>query len=231
MRVTEEQADAWLQELTKGIRRCYAANDSLRAHATEIELLALRSARSWSSSTSGRRASNGGHRAEEVATDYVLFFIGRASGRVRLAGCTRRLRRDLPQRGHPDREDAGALAKGECDPRALRPHRPLRVSRLAVILTPRACGPGLSRSPHPREAASRDRPAAAEPRDRSRATSLRRDPPARPTRRPHRRVLPSSRLMCDGDIGAPSGRSIGGVSGTATLGVLGCVCAGEVARW
>src|SRR3989442_14359302 len=71
---------------------------------------------------------------------YVLFFIAHASRRVWVAGCTRNPTAEwvtqqarnlaldvsdtgarLPQRRHPDREDAGAGTKGERDRREVRP--------------------------------------------------------------------------------------------------------------
>src|SRR5438128_2303692 len=42
------------------------------------------------------------------------------------------LRRGVPERGYPDREDARAITEGERPRRALRQNRPLRVSRLAA---------------------------------------------------------------------------------------------------
>ena len=47
-----------------------------------------------------------------------------------------RLRRRLRQRRHRDHQDAGASAEGERDRRALRPHRPRRVPRLATDREP-----------------------------------------------------------------------------------------------
>ena len=44
----------------------------------------------------------------------------------------RPLRRGVPQRRHPDRQDAGAGAEGKRHRRALRPNRPRRVPRLAA---------------------------------------------------------------------------------------------------
>ena len=49
---------------------------------------------------------------------------------------------------------------------------------------------------------SRARPATTRPHEATRAIDRRRDPPPRPTRRPHPRVPPSRRLTCDTDIGA-----------------------------
>ena len=59
-----------------------------------------------------------------------------------------RLRRGLRQRRHPSHQDAGASAEGERDRRALRPHRPRRVPRLAPDREPpppRARPPRLRR--------------------------------------------------------------------------------------
>ena len=81
----------------------------------------------------------------------------------------RPLRRGLPQRRHPDREDAGAGTEGERDRGAVRPHRPLGVPGLAADpepAPPRARPSRLHRPLQPPEAASRARPAAAEPRNR-----------------------------------------------------------------
>src|SRR5439155_3312465 len=73
----------------------------------------------------------------------------------------RRFRRGLPERGHPDSEDAGASTAGERDRRALRSHRPLGVSGLAVdpqSPPPRARAPRLRQPLQPAEAASRAPP-------------------------------------------------------------------------
>src|SRR4051794_26955662 len=56
-----------------------------------------------------------------------------------------RLRRRLRKRRHPDRQDAGPGSKGERDRRTLRPHRPLRVPRLAPDREPAPPRAGLPR--------------------------------------------------------------------------------------
>ena len=79
----------------------------------------------------------------------------------------RPLRRSLPQRRHPDREDAGAGAEGERGRGALRPHRARRVPRLAADPqppSPRTRAPRLRRPLQPRAAASRARTPAARTR-------------------------------------------------------------------
>jgi hypothetical protein len=67
----------------------------------------------------------------------------------------------LPQRGHPDREDAGAGAEGERDRRTIRPHRPRRMPGLATDPQPpppRARPPRLRRPLQPRKTTSLAQP-------------------------------------------------------------------------
>jgi putative transposase len=67
------------------------------------------------------------------------------------------LRRGLPQRRHPDREDACPSAEGERNCGALRPNSPFGVPRLAADpqpTPPRKRAPHLRRPLQPREAAS-----------------------------------------------------------------------------
>jgi Homeodomain-like domain len=75
-----------------------------------------------------------------------------------------RLRRRLRERRHPDHQDAGAGAEGECDRRTLRPHRSRRVSRLATGIEsepPRARSPRLRRPLQQPQAAPLAQPQAA----------------------------------------------------------------------
>ncbi len=115
-----------------------------------------------------------------------------------------RLRHRLPQRVHRDRPDTGARAEGERGCRALRPHRPLRVPRLAADREPapsRPCPLGLRRSLQPPQATPLTEPRATRsvrPNAPCRApTNGRRQapgPPGRtPPRIPPRRVKPSLR--------------------------------------
>src|SRR5436309_4041093 len=73
----------------------------------------------------------------------------------------RSLRRGLPQRRHPDRENTGASTEGERDRRTVRPHRPLGMPRLATDPQPppsRARPPRLHRPLQPPEATSLAQP-------------------------------------------------------------------------
>ena len=91
----------------------------------------------------------------------------------------RPVRRGLPQRRHPPREDAGAGTEGERDRRALRPDRARRVSRLAAdpeSSPSRTRATRLRRPLQPREAASRartppPRAATSDEKERPRAKS------------------------------------------------------------
>src|SRR5438105_7263550 len=107
-----------------------------------------------------------------------------------------RLRRRLRQRRNRDHQDAGASTEGERVRRALRPHRPRRVPRLA---TDREPPPPRTRAPHLRRPLQPPQaPPLAEPQTAgtARTEALRPAPPnrrrraPRPTRRPHPRIQP-----------------------------------------
>src|SRR6266511_5138194 len=104
------------------------------------------------------------------------------------------LRRGLPQRRHQSDPHPDPCTTSERLRRALRPHRPCRVSRLAAHPRPPPPRGGAARlhgALQPRTPPPRTR--SPDPRDRRRGpfTYGRKDPPPGPTGRTHPRVPPS----------------------------------------
>src|SRR5512132_859896 len=123
----------------------------------------------------------------------------------------RHLRRGAPQRRHPGRQDARAVAAGKRHRRALRQDRPRRIPGLAADRQPpppRPRAARLRRSLQRQQAAPRAQaPATPTPRATADANH-RRDRAPRPPRRPHPQVLPNRRLSATRLL-APFRRELG----------------------
>jgi hypothetical protein len=112
----------------------------------------------------------------------------------------RPVRRDLPQRAHPDLAHTSPRTEGQRRRRALRPHRPLRVPRLAPHPqppTPRASPPNLFPPLQHPAPTPRARPVPPRASSLARAAKIDRHTAPRQTRRTHTRVLPGGRMRRD----------------------------------
>ena len=117
---------------------------------------------------------------------------------------------EILQRGNQGHPHTDPCATGKRLRRALRPHHPRRVSRLAADRQPpasRTRAPHLHDSLQPRTPASSTQPSAARSDRWNRSTRRRGDRTPRPPWRPHPRVLPSRGMSANRDFETPHGWS------------------------